>query len=247
MNKKPQKSYGDNTVININSINKAFSTRLVLNNIDLSITRSQSLCICGVNGAGKNTLLRIIAGLLQPDQGSVQLCGYNVSKEPEKTKLHLGVISHKSMLYPDLTVFENLFFFANLYGVKDNTARVKELLEDVGLFPYRYDRVSILSRGLLQRLAIARALVHRPSILLADEPFTGLDIEACQHLISVLTNFTNDGGTVVMATHDINVCLQCCRRVVVLDKARLIFDAETSDIKTASFVQDYLSYARNRK
>ena len=233
--------------IRVNSVSKAFTTRLVLNNINLDVARAQSVCICGVNGAGKSTLLRIIAGLLQPDQGSVQLYGYNVSEYPEKTKPRLGVISHKSMVYAELTVFENLVFFANLYGVRSSAARIKELLEDVGLFSYRYDRAGVLSRGLLQRLAIARALVHQPAVLLADEPFTGLDIEACQYLISVLTDFTANGGIIVMATHDVKIGLQCCSRVVVLDKAQLIFDAETSDIETGSFSQDYLSYARNRK
>jgi ABC-type multidrug transport system ATPase subunit len=113
--------------------------------------------------------------------------------------------------------------------------------------PYRYDRAGILSRGLLQRLAIARALVHRPVVLLTDEPFTGLDADACQHLITVLANFTRDGGTIVMTTHDINIGVKCCDRVVVLDRTRLIFDAMMCDIDINSFAQDYLSYARNEK
>lgn len=234
-------------MINISSVRKSFATRLVLNNIDLAVTGSQSVCICGVNGAGKSTLLRIIAGLLQPDRGSVLLNGYNVAKDPEKTKSQLGVISHKSMVYPDLTVFENLFFFANLYGVKDAAVRVKQLLENVGLFSFRYDKAGILSRGLLQRLAIARALVHQPTVLLADEPFTGLDAEACEYLISVLTDFTGNGGTIIMTTHDINIGLKCCGRVVVLDKTHIILDAETSRLNVAHLSQDYLSYARNKE
>jgi len=245
MSRKEQKSYTNNTVICINSVSKTFATRLVLNNIDLSITQGQSVGICGVNGAGKSTLLRIIAGLLQPDRGSVRVCGYNINRDPEKTKLQLGVISHKSMVYPELTVFENLLFFANLYGVKGSTAGVRKLLQDLGLVSYRYDRAGILSRGLLQRLSIGRALVHKPAVLLADEPFTGLDTDARQHLTSVLADFTDNGGTVVMTTHDINISIQCCSRIVVLDKSSVIFDADTSDINTAEFTQDYLSYARN--
>jgi heme exporter protein A len=150
------------------------------------------------------------------------------------------------MVYPDLTVFENLSFFANLYGVKDSATRVDELLEDVGLCSYRYDRANILSRGLLQRLAIARALIHRPVALLADEPFTGLDAEASKHLISVLSHFVGNGGTIVMTTHDVNIGTKCCDRVVVLDRTHLIFDAMMCDIDTTSFAQDYLSYARNK-
>ncbi|MHC4394279.1 MAG: ABC transporter ATP-binding protein [Planctomycetota bacterium] len=247
MKREKQKDCTNNTVINISSVRKSFATRLVLDNIDLAVARSQSVCICGINGAGKSTLLHIIAGLLQPDQGLVLLNGYNVVKDPEKTKTQLGVISHKSMVYPDLTAFENLLFFANLYGVKDVAIRVKGLLEDVGLFPFRYDKAGILSRGLLQRLAIARALVHQPTVLLADEPFTGLDAEACEYLISVLTGFTGNGGTIIMTTHDINIGIKCCSRVVVLDKRHIILDAETSQLDIADFSQDYLSYARNKK
>jgi len=232
-------------VINVKSVSKAFDTRNVLRDIAIDIGTGQAVLICGINGAGKTTLLRIIAGLLQPDIGSVKLCGYNIRKDPEKAKSQFGMISHKSMVYPELTVLENLSFFARLYGVKDSDANITELLQDVGLFSYRYDTAGILSRGLLQRLAIARALVHRPALLLADEPFTGLDAKACHHLITVLNEFTKNGGTIVMTTHDIDIGLQCCNRVVVLDKSNLIFDASTSDIDTAKFLKDYISYARS--
>ena len=232
-------------VINVKSVSKAFDTRNVLRDIAIDIGTGQAVLICGINGAGKTTLLRIIAGLLQPDIGSVKLCGYNIQKDPEKAKSQFGMISHQSMVYPELTVLENLSFFATLYGVKDGDAFITKLLQDVGLFSYRYDTASILSRGLLQRLAIARAMVHEPTLLLADEPFTGLDAKACHHLITVLTEFTNNGGTIVMTTHDIDLGLQCCNRVVVLDKSNLIFDARTSDIDTERFLKDYISYARS--
>ena len=150
------------------------------------------------------------------------------------------------MLYPDLSLSENLLFFARLYSVKDSRKRVKELLEELGLASYRYDRAGILSRGMLQRLAIARAVIHRPAVLLADEPFTGLDTEACRHLISVLDKFRADGGTLIMTSHDTNLGLRCCDRVMVLDKAQIIFEAMTSQIDTDLFVKDYLAYARDR-
>lgn len=233
--------------INIDSVSKAFDTRLVLKSIDLSVAGRQSVLLCGVNGAGKSTLLSIIAGLLQPDHGLVRLCGHDMNRNPERAKPQLGVILHKPMVYPDLTVIENLSFFADLYGVKDSPARINELLEDVGLSACRYDRAGILSRGLLQRLAIARALVHRPKVLLADEPFTGLDISACDHLISIMANFTDGGGTVLMSTHNVTIGLRCCRRVLVLDRASLIFDADISHIDTAGFSKDFITYARGAK
>jgi heme exporter protein A len=236
----------DRNIINVSSVDKAFATRSVLENIDLGIKKSQSVCLYGANGVGKSTLLRIIAGLLEPDHGSVELGGYNLRTHPEKTKSLLGVVFHKSMVYPELTVSENLLFFANLYGVKDCTYLVRQLLDDLGLGPYRYDRVDILSRGLLQRLAIARALVHRPAVLLADEPFTGLDTHASRHLIDVLNNFTHNGGSIIMTTHDVKTGLHCCNRVIVLDKRRLIFDEMTCNLETSGFAQDYLLYARSK-
>ena len=236
----------NDTAINVKSVSKAFDTRIVLKNINIEIQTAQTVLVCGINGAGKSTLLRIIAGLLQPDHGSIELSGFNIKKDPEKAKSKFGMISHKSMVYPELTVLENLSFFATLYGVKDSNTQITELLNNVGLSPYRYDKAGILSRGLLQRLAIARALVHQPTLLLADEPFTGLDNQASGHLINVLEEFNNNRGTIVMTTHDIDVGLRCCSRVVVLNNSNLIYDAMTSDIDKADFSKDYLSYAERQ-
>lgn len=247
MSQQEQKKSSDNAVIEISSVSKAFAVKWVLKSIDLVITQGQSVCLCGINGAGKSTLLRIIAGLLRPEKGSVKINGFDAKHEPEETKAQLGVISHKSMVYSDLTVLENVNFFATLYNVKDKAMRIEQLLKDVGLYSYRYDKAGILSRGLLQRLAIARALVHSPKVLLADEPFTGLDTIASKHLVSILNNFTDNGGSIVMTTHNTSIGLQCCGRVVVLDKNKLIFDAKTSDIDAVAFANDYLAYARSDK
>lgn len=244
MSNRPQNNQNSEPVITITSVSKAFGFRSVLKNIDFHVQMAQGVCICGVNGAGKSTLLHIIAGLLKPTQGAVKICGLDVNSEP-KAKSQLGVILHKSMLYPDLTVFENLLFFAKLYGVKDSRDRVKELLEDFGLLPYRYDKAGVLSRGMLQRLAIARAMVHRPVVLLADEPFTGLDMEASRYFISILDKFRAGGGTFIMTTHNANLALQCCDRIVVLDENHFIFDAETSQIDADRFIENYLIYARS--
>ncbi|MHC4645986.1 MAG: heme ABC exporter ATP-binding protein CcmA [Planctomycetota bacterium] len=244
MSKRAENSCFDGPVIEITSVTKTFGSRPVLKSIDLQVTSGSGICICGVNGAGKSTLLGIIAGLLKPPQGSVKICGFDLNAEPEKTKSKIGLISHKSILYPELTTSENLLFFARLYGVKNRQKRVEELLEDIGLSSYTYDRTSVLSRGMLQRLSIARAMVHRPAVLLADEPFTGLDMEAGKHLISVLTRFRADGGTLVMTTHDTSMALKCCDRVLVLDGCRFVFDAQASQIDADAFEQDYLLYAR---
>jgi len=231
-------------VLNVCSITKTFVTRPVLRGVDLDVPEGQAVCLCGINGAGKSTLLRVVAGLLRPDSGSVTINGHNIRSEPEKAKRQIGMISHASMAYPELTVLENLAFAARLYGVSDRMERIEELLTGAGLMSYRHDRAAILSRGLLQRLAIARALVHRPTLLLADEPFTGLDGDASERLLAIFEQFVRDGGTILMTTHDTRLGLRCCRRVAVLDKGSLIFDAMQEKIDPDRFADDYLSYAK---
>lgn len=231
-------------VIHIDDLSVAFATRKILNGINLQIPSRQALCLCGVNGAGKSTLMRTVASLLAPTKGTVKLCGHDVRKDVEKSKPLLGVISHKRMLYANLTIQENLTFYAKLYGLKKHKARVQELLEEVNLWGFRSDLTGILSHGMLQRLAIARALIHRPAALLADEPFTGLDVTSSNDLVRILNDFRDNGGTIIMTTHVINFAILCCDRMVVLDKSKLIFDQMTDSIDTQDFERDYLAYAR---
>lgn len=243
MNNQKTKPDSQTTVIAVSEVSKTFGTRAVLKNISLDVTTPRNICICGPNGAGKSTLLRLLAGILNPDRGYIKISGFDIHKSPEKTKPMLGFISHRSMLYPDLTVYENLLFFARLYALKNKHQRILELLRDIELIAYRYDKTGILSRGMLQRLAIARALIHNPSVLLADEPFTGLDTRAVTHLKNFLRKFRSNGGTLLMTTHQPAIALDCCSRVIVLDKAKFILDSEVSEIDKKAFRRDYLQYA----
>ncbi len=236
-----------NAALRVRSVSKTFGTRPVLRNIDLVVSAGEAVCLCGVNGAGKSTLLRVVAGLLRPDSGSVAIKEHEVHREPEKSRRQLGMISHAGMAYPELTVGENLTFAARLYGVPNRAERVDELLTGTGLTSYRHDRAGILSRGLQQRLAIARALLHRPAVLLADEPFTGLDAGATEDVRTIFDRFVRDDGTILMTTHDLRLGLQCCRRVAVLDQGVLILDASKDKIDAQRFLDDYLSYARSMR
>jgi heme exporter protein A len=195
-------------VISIEQISKTF-TRPVLRNVSLSVQEPQSIFICGINGAGKSTLLKILAGLIQPDSGSVSICGKCLRSQTEQVKSKLGVIMHQSMVYPDLTVLENLEFIARLYALTERKNKIASIIERVGLTAFRYDKASVLSRGLLQRLSIARALIHDPKIVFADEPFTGLDTESVKYLTEMLETFRSGGGTIVLTTHDVTQGLQC--------------------------------------
>jgi len=243
MHEKLQRS-ADKPAVDVAGVCKSFWSQIVLKDINFRVEKGQGVCICGANAAGKTTLLRVIAGLLQPDAGMVRICGFDLKTHPQQAKAALGAIFHKSMVYSQLTALENLQFFARLNGIKNNEALIQRLLEQAGLLPYRYDKAAVLSRGMMQRLSIARALVNSPSVLLADEPFTGLDAEASKQLVAILRNFEGEGGTVVMATHDVNLSFQCCDHIVVLHEQKFIFNAKVCEIDTAAFAKDYLSYAR---
>lgn len=243
MAEKLQKS-SELPAVYVAGIYKSFGTQTVLEDISFQLAGGQGLCICGPNAAGKTTLLRIMAGLLQPTAGTVRICGFDVKTQSQQAKAKLGAIFHKSMVYPQLTVIENLRFFALVYGVRDSNTHIQKLLEQASLMPYRYDKAGVLSRGIMQRLAIARALIHKPDVLLADEPFTGLDIEASKHLVTILNDFKDKGGTIVMTTHNVDLSLQCCQQVAVLDRRKLVFNAKLCEINTDEFARDYLLYAR---
>jgi heme exporter protein A len=233
------------SMLSVCSLSKRFAARPVLREVSLAVPAQQAVCLCGINGAGKTTLLRVVAGLLRPDSGEVTIDGYDIRKAPEAAKRRLGMISHAGMAYPELTVSENLLFAARLYGVSHAAERIEHLLAVTELASFRHDRAGILSRGLLQRLAIARALVHEPRILLADEPFTGLDAGATERLLTIFELFVRDGGAILMTTHDIRLGLRCCQRVAVLDRGALVLDAKKADIHVDRFADDYLSYARS--
>lgn len=231
--------------LSIRSVSKAFTTRPVLKNVSLVVRRGEATCLYGINGAGKSTLLRIAGGLLHPDMGSVSIEEWDMREHAEQFKRRLGMISHASTVYSELTVWENLSFAADLHGLRNRAERIEGLLVDTKLGPFRHDRAGILSRGLLQRLAIARALLHGPAVLLADEPFTGLDAEASQHLIEVFDAFVERGGAILMTTHDTRLGLRCCQRVAVLDGGTCLLDRTKNEIDPDRFADDYLSYARS--
>ena len=235
------------TAIKIDSVTKSFASRRAIDGLSLSVGIGESVFLCGANGAGKSTLLAIIAALIRPDRGNVEINGLNIRQNMEKAKQTLGFISHRPMLYADLTVEENLLFFADLYSVKQKKSRVDELLTQADISAYRHDRTGGLSRGMMQRLSIARALIHKPDILLADEAFTGLDKKSRNRLTDVFRNFKDKGQTLLMTTHDVLIGFACCDRVAVIDKGRKKFDAKVADIDAEEFSKDYLDWTGARQ
>lgn len=224
----------ESPLIDIQSVTRRFGFRPVLRGLSLTIPRGQSLALMGANGAGKSTLLRLLAGLGRPDAGLITIGGWDIPREAAQVRGHLGFVAHKPLLYDGLTARENLLFFGRLYGLGGYPleARADALLADVGLKKRSHDLVRGFSRGMLQRLSIARALIHQPDILLLDEPFTGLDLAGVDVLMGVIDAARAEGKTIVLTTHEPAHALRLCDRVVVIRTGVIGLDAPSADFAT---------------
>jgi heme exporter protein A len=183
--------------------------------------------------------LRILATLARPTSGTVCIAGLDVARTGAGVRRKIGFLSHHTLLYDDLTAEQNLDFYARLYGLDDSPARIVALLERVGLATWRHDLVRTFSRGMQQRLALARAVLHRPLVLLLDEPYTGLDSEATLALSGMLIELAGEGATILLTTHDLERGLAVGRRILVLARGRVVYDERCESIDSATFTGTY--------
>ena len=217
------------------AIGKCFDTRTsydsstALKGISFALPAGASLCLLGANGAGKTTLLRILSALCKPSEGSARIFGFDVQESANEVRKRIGFVGHSPMVYPHLTAQENLEFYAQLYGLKNASERVQELLEIMELTVRKHDLVSTFSRGMLQRLSIARALVHSPELLLLDEPYAGLDTHAKNLLDEILAN-TALARTFVMVSHNTEKALALCSHALVLAGGRMSFFGPADEV-----------------
>jgi len=226
-------------MIHLRGLTKRFGRRSVLRDIDLEVREGEFLVIFGPNGAGKTTLLRILASLIQASSGEISIGGFSMREQPEALRRRIGVIGHHTFLYHDLTAAENLRFYGRMYDVSDLGSKVQRALREVGLEQRARDAVGTFSRGMQQRLAVARALLHDPPILLLDEPFTGLDPQGSEMLSHTLRSLWHRGRTVVMTTHDVERGLELAQRVAVLVEGRLVYQQPKEAIDVQTFRQTY--------
>ena len=210
----------------------------ILEHVNATVPQGSCTVIVGPNGAGKTTLLRMLATLSRPTEGAITLAGIDVKEEPERVREAIGLISHNPMLYPDLTAEENLLLYAKLYGVSDPQKRVIELLDAVGLKHRRLDRVRTFSRGMTQRVSIARALVNDPSVVLLDEPYSGLDPHA-MHIFDELIASVRENRTFVMVSHDLDKGLALASHVLVLARGRVVHFGEKDQMSPDEFADLY--------
>lgn len=227
-------------MIAVKSLVKTFGLKPVLRGVNLTVAEGDFVAVLGANGAGKTTLLRILATLSKPTAGAVTVAGLALPQNAHAVRAVLGLVSHQPMLYGDLTAEENLRFFATLYALPTPHApRLAEVLEQVGLAHRRHDFVRTFSRGMQQRLAIARAIVPNPAVMLFDEPHTGLDQQACAMLDGLLSEVAARGRTVLMTTHDLPRAHALARRVVVLARGKIAFEARTADLTLPDLLATY--------
>ncbi|MBC5584293.1 ABC transporter ATP-binding protein [Eggerthella guodeyinii] len=207
--------------IKTKKLSKVFGNRRAVDNVSIEVPQGAFLSIFGPNGAGKTTLLRVLSTLSRATSGEALLMGVDLKEDPDKARDHIGLISHNSMLYPDLTAEQNLLIYARLYGVENPEARVLELLEAVELKHRRLDVVRTFSRGMTQRLSIARALIHDPGVVFLDEPYSGLDPHAVE-IFDGLIEQQREDRTFVMVSHDLQKGFAMCTHALVLAKGKVV-------------------------
>jgi heme exporter protein A len=227
-------------MIEVRHLIKRFGPKTVLRNLDFQVESGEFVAILGPNGAGKTTFLRILSSLSRPTLGEVRVAGYALPGQAAAVRRRLGVVSHLPLLYGDLTAEENLRFYGRMYAIPRLSERIDEVLELIGLSPRRRDMVRTFSRGMQQRLAIGRAVLHDPEVMLFDEPHTGLDQDACTMLDTVLRQVAARGRTVVMTSHDLARVAELAERFDVLSRGVI-----QASIHRENLVQDgLLAYYR---
>ena len=224
--------------IETKKLTKVFGDRKALDKVSIEVPEGAFLSIFGPNGAGKTTLVRTLATLSRATSGTALVVGFDAKEEPDKVREHIGLISHNPMLYPDLTAMENLMFTAQLYGVVNAEERVRELLRAVELDHRRFDVVRTFSRGMTQRLSIARALMNDPDVVFLDEPYAGLDPHAVE-IFDGLIEQLRDGRTFIMVSHDLQKGFDVCTHALVLARGRVESYAPKEDIDFEQFRQLY--------
>lgn len=209
------------TFLRTEGLVKRYAHINALRGIDLRVDRGDSLVLLGPNGAGKSTLLGVLAGRIRPTEGQVILQGEKLGKSAA-SRGQTGYLAHSSLLYQGLTARENLLFYGKLYGVKDPTHRSDEMLHFMGLWERRNDRVGGFSRGMEQRLSIARSLLHDPQLILLDEPFSGLDYQSSRAFAQALGQLRDGRRTLITATHDMAAVRDLGDSLTIMDKGRIL-------------------------
>ncbi|HUQ46980.1 MAG TPA: ABC transporter ATP-binding protein [Gemmatimonadaceae bacterium] len=225
-------------VVATENLSRAFGRRKAVDEVTLSVNAGNTLALFGPNGAGKTTLLRVLSGLLKPTSGSARIGATNLPGGPAIRRT-VGVISHHTLLYEALTARENVEFTARLYGVRDYRDATERALDRMRILDRADSPVRALSRGLRQRVSIARATVHDPHVILADEPFTGLDLLGAAALSDLLNDLRKQGAAVFLVTHNVDEGVALATQAAIMNRGRIVAMETTASIDKATFGDRY--------
>ncbi len=225
--------------LEVAQLNKRFGRTLAVADVNVTIEAGSAVALFGPNGAGKTTFMRLCATLLRPSGGTIRVAGLDTNSHGPAVRRRIAMLAHDSFLYPDLSPTENLLFCARLFRVARPQERIRALIDRMGLIGWAHRPVRTLSRGLLQRCALARVLLHKPEVLFLDEPFTGLDLDARETLCDVLAEAHRDGTTLLMSTHELATGFSLCSKALVLVRGRLVWDGAIAPHDLARFDSQY--------
>jgi len=228
-------------VIDCEKVSKSYGNISALRDINLKLEKGSFLAIFGPNGAGKTTLLKILSHLIKPNSGTVKINGILLHDEDGEIRKNIGVVSHNSFLYNNLTPYENLEFYGKMYDIPDLKNRIAEVIDEVGLTARMHDPVRTFSRGMMQRLSIARVLMPNPSIIYLDEPYTGLDQHAAMKLRDILKNLKKGDRTIIMITHNIERGLELCTHVAIQVMGRMAYFEKIENVDRDKFESKYFN------
>ena len=231
--------------IQVANLHKSFGVVQALRGISFSLQAGDFLTIFGPNGAGKTTLIKILSGLTRATGGTAKVAGFDVGNGDARLRREIGVIAHATCLYADLSALENLKFYANMYGLDNPEERAVEVIKEVGLVERMHDRIGTFSRGMQQRISIARAVIHDPSILFLDEPFTGLDPHGSKVLKQYLHSLHTKKRTLIMTTHDLSCGLEMGDKVAVQVKGRFALFENKDNLDKPAFEELYFETINN--
>ena len=232
--------------IECKDLTKRFGDFKALKNINLSVDKNRILAILGHNGAGKSTLIRVLSTIMSPTEGKVFIDGKELKEDDTLLRSKIGLLSHNSYLYSNLSAKENLKFYSNLYNLKDPDKRIDEILKKVNLYDRRNDRVGTYSRGMTQRLSLARALLHQPSILLLDEPETGLDRDSMELLWEIVRTDDTE-RTVIFTSHNFQSTVKICDEFIIMKKGSVVHRQDNNGITESDLEKIYSEVNEGKK